>query len=623
MAFQQKADELHDSLPEDGETAAGSANGLVMPLGFSFKDSGLWYKPPPRKEGEAEPAIWVCARFNISARTSDDTHHGHGLLLDWIDADGVKHKWAMPLRLAHAEGSAIAGELHDAGLRCGTSRKAHELLKQFLGAVTITRHVRCVDRAGWHDTVYVLPNGLRFGDGSDNIVLQTERATTSGAYAVRGTLTEWRDSVARYAVGNDLLAFTISGSFGAALLDIIDAPSGGEHFHGSSRIGKTTLLRGAISVWGPSDGKLMRTWRVTANGLEAVAAETNDGMLFLDEIKQANARDVGDVIYTLAGGVGKARANRIGLARPSHVWRTSFQSTGEMTLAQKLAEANLRPYAGQDVRMIHIPADAGAGFGVWQTLHGFSSGAALADHLYKTTRTCCGTAGSAYLEQLARERAEDSAELTTTLRILRQQFLDAHVPSDANGQVRSVADRFALNAAAGELATVYEVTGWPEGEAFRAAGACFKRWLETRGGTGAAEEMQATERVRAFIFAHGSSRFELAGAPPGHSLEAGESPVNDDTKSWSGDLDQKIINRAGWKLSTKEGVEYLITPDCWNNEICRGCNSKLVADVVAKAGFQVCGSDGRRTVKKRIAPHGPVRGYLVRGAILGGDDNGK
>ena len=250
--------------------------------------------------------------------------------------------------------------------------------------------------------------------------------------------------------------------------------------------------------------------------------------------------------------------------------------------------------------MIGLSADAGAGMGVWQDLHGFPSAAALAERLRAAASTYCGTAGPAYLDQLARERAGDPGALTATLRALCQQLLDAHVPPDADGQVRSVAKRFALIAAAGELATAYGMTGWPEGEALRAAGTCFKRWLSARGGAGAGEDVQAVEQVRAFIAAHGSSRFELDDNP-----------------------DQRISNRAGFKLREGDEWQYLILPDTWRSEVCRGLNVTRAADALIKAGFLVRGSDGRRTAQRRIAPHGPVRGYLVRGTVLRGDDDGK
>ena len=62
---------------------------------------------------------------------------------------------------------------------------------------------------------------------------------------------------------------------------------------------------------------------------------------------------------------------------------------------------------------------------------------------------------------------------------------------DAGGQVRSVARRFALVAVAGELATKAGITGWPQGEAMRAAQVMFSAWPKERGTTGASKDERA------------------------------------------------------------------------------------------------------------------------------------
>jgi hypothetical protein len=70
-----------------------------------------------------------------------------------------------------------------------------------------------------------------------------------------------------------------------------------------------------------------------------------------------------------------------------------------------------------------------------------------------------------------------------------------------------------------------------------------------RGGAGAAEDMQAVERVSEFIAAHGASRFERVD---------GDAPV-----------DQKVINRAGFKRREGGEWEFLILPATFRKEVCR------------------------------------------------------
>ncbi len=519
----------------------------------------------------------------------------------WVDRAGQPHTWAMPIRMVHAAngGGAIAAELADAGLTCAANRSAQEHLRMLLGMVRIKHRVRCVESAGWHGSVYVLPDGRTFGSGADAVVMQSEHTAPGRAYSSRGALADWQSEIARYAPGNDLLTLSLAAAFAGPTLDVVGDPSGGLHIHGHSQSGKTTLLRCAASVYGPGDTSgPMRTWRATANGLEAVAAETSDGLLVLDEMGQASAGEIGDTIYMLSNQAGKSRANRTGGARRHRTWRVLFLSSGEIPLAAKMGEAGRAVHAGQDVRLIGIPADAGAGFGVWQNLHG-KTAATLSDHLRVASRSYFGTAGPAFLEKLAKDRADDPDLLVSTLRQLQEGILSQVLPQGADGQVRSVAARFGLIAAAGELATAYEITGWPVGDAIRAASACFNRWLSTRGHSGAAEDAQAIEAVRAFISSYGRSRCE-------DTDDQEQRPVN---------------NRAGFRRHIRGddggSWEYLILPPVWRDKVCKGLDAKRVARVLSEKGLLIRSQTGPHFADKiAISGHGKLRLYRVSGAIL-------
>ena len=79
--------------------------------------------------------------------------------------------------------------------------------------------------------------------------------------------------------------------------------------------------------------------------------------------------------YLLGNQRGKARMRRDATARDQRsTWRMLFLSTGELGLAARLAEGGRRMMAGQPVRVIEIPADAGAGLGIFEHLNGFAGG---------------------------------------------------------------------------------------------------------------------------------------------------------------------------------------------------------------------------------------------------------
>ena len=396
------------------------------------------------------------------------------------------------------------------------------------------------------------------------------------------------------------MTLLLSAAFAAPLLDIVSEASGGAHLFGGSQTGKTTALRCAASVWGKGDNDgCLRDWRATSNGLEGVAAETNDLFLPLDELGQADARELPATIYMLANGGGKSRATRDGSARPRRVWRSIILSTGEVPLAVKIAESGKRVMAGQEVRLISLRGDAGAGLGVFQHLHGTMDAASLANHLREAARTHYGTAGQAFLTKLCAERDGDPEGLADAIATMRKNFVAANCPGDADGQVRSVCARFALFAAAGELARSFGVVPWPEGEASDAAAACFRAWLAERGGSGPAEDAEVVHQVRAFIEAHGNARFEEIGGPI-------ESEI-------------RTLNRVGFRRREASGCHYLILPEAWRSEVCRGVDPKRAADVLALRGMLIPDTD-RPDRKESIPRHGRKRVYVVTDAILAGGD---
>lgn len=282
-----------------------------------------------------------------------------------------------------------------------------------------------------------------------------------------------------------------------------------------------------------------------------------------------------------------------------------FLSTGEVTLPQKMGEAGKRAMAGLETRLVTLPADAGAGLGVFQNLHGRAGPGALAEELHRAARTEHGTAARAFLARLAQDRAQREGELRETLAELRDRFLSEHVPSSPAGQVRSVAARFALIGAAGELARDYGVLPWPEGEAMRAAGACFRAWLTERGGAGHAEDAAALAQVRAFLEAHGESRFTALVADGAEGERAPEAA--------------RTINRAGFRRKHGDEWEYLILPEAWK-EVCKGMDPRRVADLLVGLGFLLGATARERAPSIRIPGEGTRRVYRVSGAILAGDD---
>lgn len=432
--------------------------------------------------------------------------------------------------------------------------------------------------------------------GAERILWQN----TSGiehALKVKGTLPEWQEHVAGLCAGNSRLAFSVSIAPAASLLYWFGEESGGFNLVGDSSIGKTTVQRIAGSFWGGSNrpGGYLRSWRSTANGLEAMAQIHCDCLLCLDELSQVEPREAGQIVYMVGNGMGKSRARRDGSGRPVAIWRLLVLSSGEITLADKIAEdyRHTRARAGHSVRMIDIPADAGKGYGIFENLHSRADGHTLVKELGAASNTYYGTACRAFIAALQKERP-DAIE---RVRKRRDEWKSQNCPPGADAQVERVASRFGLVAAAGELATKYGILPWGEDEADWAAGECFDAWLKRRGFTGAADIEGGIAAVRKFIELHGDSRFFPAWSPPVQ--------------------DRVTVNRAGFRHTVDDKTEFFVLPEVWRTEVLNSFEMTIINKALIDRGLLIPDKQGHACKSERISGFGTMRVYHLSPTIIG------
>lgn len=579
----------------------------TMPAGFLQTADGIVV----HGEDDGKPPFFVCGRLLVLAATHDGSGDDWGKLLRWHDDDARVHEWAMPLSLIAGEGADLRARLMSGGLAVGTSRKAREALATYLMRTKPVARVRIVLRIGWHETpggrVFVLPRETIAPPGAEAVRLQTERHEALPPLNVQGSLAAWQEQVAPLAVGNSRLLLAVSMAFAAPLLGILGAEGGGVHLRGPSSIGKSAAAIVAGSVWGGGGvrGWLQR-WRATDNGLEALAATHCDLLLTLDELGEIDPRHLGPAAYMLANGGGKHRAARDGGGRKAAEWRLLFLSCGETSVSDRLAEIapGRRAAAGQDVRVVDLPADAGKDRGLFETLHGAPSGSAFADRLRAACASHYGSAGPAFLRALMRD-AEGSA---ARVRTCRQDFLASHLPAGADGQVCRVADRFALIGAAGELAAAFGIVPWPAGEATAAAARCFADWRRERGGDGPAEITAGLAQIRRFLEVHGDGRFRLLG-------------VSQDGLQTDG---PERLLRAGFRRETPNGTEFFVLPEVWRAEVTAGFDARALAAEMARRGFLRPDPGDGKPACRRSLPGRPkgARAYHLLPALFAAGDPG-
>ena len=536
--------------------------------------------------------MFVCSPLEIIAKTRDTSSSTWGRLLQWRDDDSVLHTWSMPLALLQGDAREYRRELASQGLSITTNTKQRSYLDTYIQDYPIHKRALCVDKLGWHEEQYILPNGAIGSDGKQLIVYQSANSINS-TLAQQGELAQWRDELCSPLAEQSRFVFSIACAFSGQLLELLDDDGGGFHILGSSSMGKSLSLKLAASVWGNPD-KYVKTWRSTDNALEGTASEHNDSFLPLDELSECDPKIVGKAVYMLGNGHGKGRSTTTGHNRIAKEWRIIFLSNGEESLQNIMAQAGQKTNAGIEVRVAHIDADAGKGLKTFDSLVLAKTGAAQADRIKELSHTYYGVAGIAWLEHITR----DKAATTAAARELVSNFMSNY--SDLAPQAHRVAKRFAIVAAAGEMATQADITGWQAGQATTAVMTCLDNWLNNYGRDGEHEQRQIIKHIQSFIEQHGSSRFE-----PRHSCRCP-------------DFEPKISNRVGYR-NTNTG-DYYFLMNTFEKEVCPPFNAKKVLQVLDDAKLLMRNQGDRKAYKSPktlFIERDPF--YAVKGNILSYD----
>ena len=407
------------------------------------------------------------------------------------------------------------------------------------------------DRAGWHEDSYIMPSGETItATDKDPAIIYNGDTSQAKAYQPNGELTDWQQNIARYAVGNSRLCLALGASFAAPLLSLLNEESGGFHLMGDSSDGKTTAAKVALSVWGKPSGSLL-SWSGTKIGFSNTAAARNDGLLVLDEIGQASPHVIGDTVYSVMNGINKVQGAKQGGNRALSRWKVMMFSTGEKTPDSILKHHKGDWNAGQAARLPSIRA--AAQYGIYDTLHGFEDGALLSEHIAQSAEKYHGTAGRLFIRQLLDDLEQAKQQATEHM----AAFM-ATIP-ELSGQARRVAKRFAIAAAALELAA--PVTGLPVGVGMAGVKKCFDEWLEANG-AGKHEDRRIIEQAEDFIAQHAlGTRF----------MEWSDKSTNKD--------------HAGYRKQEGEKLELWVIRRVFAEEIAQSFDESKVCRVLADNGL--------------------------------------
>ena len=627
-----------DAAVEAHEIAdADSAGGVEYPKNYVMTPSGLVYlmPAPSSREFASDTEIEVTTRpFAVISAVDTRSAADAGLLLRWKNDQGRVQEFVAPKR----EISNVKSDLFSrmAGLGFGFNPAQAQHLRTFFMKIYCNSFTQIVDKVGWSESgkgvfdTFIVPGGDVLSSSDERIIFKNDNVDTEVLKALHspaGTLAEWQESIAAYARGNSRLIFAISAALASPLLPLLKVPGGGFHFYGRSSRGKTTMLTVGASVWGDTNdpgNTIIKKWKSTANAMEGLLERVSETCAFLDESTNAPGRTIGDIVYLASDGEGKNRATRdVGL-RKGKTFRLIFVSSGEKSLSDQIAADAGAIQGGQDARMPSIHALVSETNGAFDNIHGFDDPAYFSKYLTGKCKECHGVAGRHFIKELMHEIKDKGQEYVVDLingQIAR--FREKYVRSGIDGQVERVADRFALVAAAGEMAIWLGVLPWEEGEAMAEIGRVYEDWIDGRGGDGSREDINLIKALREFLMRHGLRRFD--------SLRRIETASGGGQEGTADDFVSNVTDRGGFReqvsANNNETVfyDYVIPAATWDSFVRDDLKATSMtgidaAKAIREAGFLKVGSRGM-TVKRTLPTVGKqVRCYTILHTIMK-DDN--
>lgn len=516
---------------------------------------GIYKVIPAKNETEESTNIRIGDLLYFIGYACNENDKEWGMLCKWVSPSGQEHIEIIPFEKLTSITADWFSILSSGGYR--GNRK--ELAKIFQEIEPQKRFI-LLDKIGWRNKSYILPNRTITHEHLTEEYFFNSSSNMNNLYTSAGTQENWQE-VKKLIQGNSRLEFAYIASFAGVLLDLANFESMGFALEGASSSGKTTALQVASAVWGGKEH--IGQWRATTNGLEGIAVLHNDNVLILDELGQVTGKDLDNAIYMLANGQGKSRATKNGDSRQAKKWRLLFLSSGEIGIAQKLAEDGKKAKAGQEVRFIALFTDKEH----ISNLHDLKNAKELVDKVKNLTAENYGFDGIKFIEFVVTHYESISTKIKKFLKELSDKFYQGK-----NTQISRVATHFALIEYTRIL--LIEAKLVPDDFAAETIKACFGDWLAGRDNTDSHEEKEILDAVKLFIESYPNKFQNVNGS------------------------DAYMNEKAGYKDLDAVPPVYYFSTIYFKENVVNKFDIKFVCKVLERNGWLITEQKDRYTIKK-------------------------
>lgn len=545
-----------------------------------------------------------------------DAENSRGMLIKFKDLEHREQEVFLKRTDWLGEKGAVE-VLQDQGLQLnGLKQKDIDPINEYLNKFKPEFEAVGVDKVGWQgdNETYILPivgkvrnsYQVKKEDKPTEYILQ-QKGSISRVLHKKGTLKEWKRTVGEVTRGNHAHTFSMLAALTAPILKLLNEEGGFFHWVGGTSIGKSTIMKVALSIWGDAE---MGTFRATDNNLEGVCKISNDGAIFLDEMGECDAEALSRVVYMVANGVTKGRADRNGNPRPITHFTVLAQSTGEMGIEAKLAEKRIQAKGGQLLRMGELDADRGKGLNTFDALNInpdtdqlFKDGKAQAEYLKTHAKENCGVVIDKFMQELVK----DIETYKKGLKSFKAQWIASLNVTSNQAEIDRMIKRFSTVYATGVVASTMGVLPHTSAEIKACVDTMFDNWLARRGG----DTPHEFKVIEADLYKLCKQNQHLRFQPAQYSQDENIKFPNDKAGCWT---TKTITDDDGNSITVLD--EFWIYPRVFDNEVLKGRDKKSFLPLLVKSGYLKKKDAKTHTQKRRPQNEESQRFYVISASAL-------
>ena len=194
---------------------------------------------------------------------------------------------------------------------------------------------------------FVLGNQEIHADRTELNPPSTPTAGLFPSFEPKGSLEEWKKTVNFYnKEGFELHQYVLGTGFGSVLMQLSPINCAGLHLHGGTGVGKTTAMYAGASIWGNPDDLVLHE-RDTHNTRMNRGEVYHNLPLYMDELTNANGKELSNLAYQLTGGRQRGRmASGSNTERHrGESWRLLAVTTGNASFIEQVSTLKAMPKA--------------------------------------------------------------------------------------------------------------------------------------------------------------------------------------------------------------------------------------------------------------------------------------